>query len=765
LQSGDTANFYETYDSGNVGTNKTLTPAGSVTDGNGGANYSYTFVADYSGVINPKAPSLVVPQNQFIYEQTTLVVTNFASEAGMPTAHFTFSIVSGPTNMVLDAVSGVIAWTPTEAQGPSINNVVVRVTDDNVPPLSDTRSFTVFVNESNTEPVLSVPASQVVPVGGSLSVMATATDVDQPAQALRFSLVSGPSGLSINPTSGLITWTPASAQRPSTNLVTVRVTDNGTPTLNDTESFSVRAAATDDTILPVVALTAPAAKLVTSSTTLTVTGTARDNRGVASVLYSLNGGGFIPAAGTTIWSATIALIPGTNTITVTSVDGAGNVSLPVTRSFYRIVNAPLTLNISGYGTVTPNLNGAVLEVNQTYTLTAIPSTYNFFTNWSGGVSSTNLSLKFVMQSNLVITANFATNRLVAVAGSYNGLFSDTNGAAQESAGFFTLKTTPLGVFTGKVLGGGGTYPMSGKFDVNGHARVTVPRLGKTSLAVDLQLDLDTGSDQVAGTVGGGDWTANLLGDRALFNAVSNPARSLTSKYTMLVPGTPGLTNAPTGNGYGLISVAANGTVTLAGELADGARITQAVPLAKTGEWPLYVPLYSGPLVYTNSILNVLTSKQFYGAVIGWVTFTSNCAPTLNGLVVSIKKPLASQAYYPAGFTNQANLLGSSYTPPAANVCVLPLTNAAINIRNGDLPAPINSSVAIQTNNTITVAAPNVYGIKMLLTKQNGLLKGAFISPVTGVTKNISGALLQNLNYAGGYFLGTNSAGSFTLQSN
>ena len=52
LGSGDTATFTETYDTKNVGTGKTLTPAGSVSDGNGGNNYTVTFVTDTTGAIN-----------------------------------------------------------------------------------------------------------------------------------------------------------------------------------------------------------------------------------------------------------------------------------------------------------------------------------------------------------------------------------------------------------------------------------------------------------------------------------------------------------------------------------------------------------------------------------------------------------------------------------------------------------------------------------------------------------------------------------------
>src|SRR5207249_1006504 len=55
LQGTDTANFIETYDNKNVGTSKTLTPSGTVTDGNSGNNYSYTFVTDTTGEIDSKA--------------------------------------------------------------------------------------------------------------------------------------------------------------------------------------------------------------------------------------------------------------------------------------------------------------------------------------------------------------------------------------------------------------------------------------------------------------------------------------------------------------------------------------------------------------------------------------------------------------------------------------------------------------------------------------------------------------------------------------
>jgi len=56
----DTPNFIETYDTPDVGTGKTLTPSGSVNDGNGGNDYSYSFVSANTGVITPPTVSITV---------------------------------------------------------------------------------------------------------------------------------------------------------------------------------------------------------------------------------------------------------------------------------------------------------------------------------------------------------------------------------------------------------------------------------------------------------------------------------------------------------------------------------------------------------------------------------------------------------------------------------------------------------------------------------------------------------------------------------
>src|SRR2546430_2775950 len=127
-------------------------------------------------------------------EQTTLNVSASATDADIPANSLTFALVSSPAGMIINPATGAISWTSTEAQGPSTNVVSVSVTDNGVPALSVTNTFTVTVNEVNLAPVLTVPADQTMAEQTTLNVNASAIDADIPANSLTFALVSSPAG-------------------------------------------------------------------------------------------------------------------------------------------------------------------------------------------------------------------------------------------------------------------------------------------------------------------------------------------------------------------------------------------------------------------------------------------------------------------------------------------------------------------------------------------------------------------------------------------
>ncbi|MCI0438824.1 MAG: carboxypeptidase regulatory-like domain-containing protein [Chloroflexi bacterium] len=84
----------------------------------------------------------------------------------------TFSLDLAPAGMVIDANSGLIAWTPTDAQL-GANDVTVRVTD--AAGLFDTQSFTIEVTAENTPPVANAGDDQEVFVGDIASLNGSAS--------------------------------------------------------------------------------------------------------------------------------------------------------------------------------------------------------------------------------------------------------------------------------------------------------------------------------------------------------------------------------------------------------------------------------------------------------------------------------------------------------------------------------------------------------------------------------------------------------------
>jgi uncharacterized repeat protein (TIGR03806 family) len=92
---------------------------------------------------------------------------------------------------------------------------------------------------ANTPPVLAAISNQTILAGRTLSITNNATDADSPPQLLTYSLINPPIGAAIDASNGIFGWRPAIAQSATTNLLSVRVSDNGTPSQSATQSFLV----------------------------------------------------------------------------------------------------------------------------------------------------------------------------------------------------------------------------------------------------------------------------------------------------------------------------------------------------------------------------------------------------------------------------------------------------------------------------------------------------------------------------------------------
>ena len=141
--------------------------------------------------------------------------TNNPSTGGASLLMFTASntVTTGTTNVTVIAIAGLISHTQTIAL--------------------------TLTGPANTPPVLAAITNRTVNVGQTVAFTASATDTDSPPQTLTFALLAGEINSTLNTNSGAFSFRPLVTQANSTNNFVLKVSDNGTPTLSATQSFSV----------------------------------------------------------------------------------------------------------------------------------------------------------------------------------------------------------------------------------------------------------------------------------------------------------------------------------------------------------------------------------------------------------------------------------------------------------------------------------------------------------------------------------------------
>ena len=365
-------------------------------------------------------PTLAAIPNQTVYANTLLTFTATATDTDQPPQTLTFSLGAGSPTGASITSGGVFTWTPTAAQAPSTNTISVIVTDSGVPPMSATNSFIVMVYRPNTPPALSSIPNQTVYANTLLTFTATATDTDQPPQTLTFSLGPGaPTGASIT-SGGVFTWTPTAAQGPSTNTISVIVTDSGVPPISVTNSFKVVVFLPNTP--PVIAAISNQTVYANRLLSFAVSATDTDQP-PQTLTFSLGAGAptgaSITIGGVFTWTPTAAQAPTTNTISVIVTD-SGVPPMSATNSFSVVVYRPNTPPV----------------------LSAIPNQ----TIYANSLLTFTVSATDTDQPPQILTFSLGTGAPTGASITTNGVFSWTPTAAQApSTNTLSVIVTDSGV--------------------------------------------------------------------------------------------------------------------------------------------------------------------------------------------------------------------------------------------------------------------------------------------------------------------------------
>jgi cyclophilin family peptidyl-prolyl cis-trans isomerase len=345
------------------------------------------------------------------------------------------------------------------------------------------------------------------------------------------------------------------------------------------------------------------------------------------------------------WTFAVSnLTPGPYTVLAVARDNKGDTRL-VSENFNLLAKVAVGVQPPGAGTVTAGLNGKYLPMGQTCSISATPKTGRLFAFWTGAVANTNsAATTFVVSSNTVLTANFASNYFPAAAGTYTGLFLDSSAVTPTNAGFVTLTTTATGAFSGQLMFPSRTYQLSWAFAYNGFVKLQGEGLDSNLLALVLNLDLTNGASTVTGYVEDELsptiwlWQSDLVLNRAVTRLPASNAPAPGNYDLLLQPENP--TNKLTATGYAAVTIGTGGAVTLGGALPDNTPFSQSAEMSRDGVWPVYI---------------VPSSYKGKGMVIGWQTNTSS---GLSDGQLFWFKPSAGLA---TGLTST----GAAYGPPAA----------------------------------------------------------------------------------------------------
>ncbi len=494
---------------------------------------------------------------------------------------------------------------------------------------------------------------------------------------------------------------------------------------------------------PTLTINTPAAGAQVTTSQLAVSGRTGGTIAAQSVIFRVeNAAGTGPwqtATGVTSWSGTATgLIAGRNAIRVKSLNASGVALAEGVRGVFYMVMRPLTVNISGQGTVTEGFAGTTQRaLTLPYKIVATPAAGQLFAGWSGSSNAKPPTLNFTMAEGYTLTANFVPNPFLSRRGGYQGLLGG------GAAGSIFVAVAPGGAFTGKLSVNGASYPLAGRFAVDGTATVTIP--GGTLLT--LRLDVN-GTSGVSGSLSGA-VTASFQASATFRPASGEYPRA--GRYTITLPPDPSRPDStlPQGDGYGTLVVGKAGLARLAGALADGRPIAITTAVLEGDKLALYLPLYGGN-----------------GYVSGSVTLRTTSVSDLDGSVHWSKPEIAGARVHPAPLEVNLPVIGSRYVRPEPGAPVFSAAagqeSGALTLTDGNLLAPIVQPVTLDSANRLIPTRQALDSLRAVIDPATGLFWGSFVHPVTQAVSPFRGVIFQKQNAGFGYFLGSDESGHTSL---
>ncbi|MBK6686016.1 MAG: hypothetical protein IPG45_16200 [Deltaproteobacteria bacterium] len=192
---------------------------------------------DQGGLYDQRAFSIIVGGRAPSFQSTPVTAAvhgtpyTYAAVATDPDAGDTvrYALLAGPVGMQVNGATGVVTW---EVDQDGVHPVQIVAHDSTG--LAAFQSFAVTVSANSSAPAFSSSAPDRAAVNLPYSYQTVASDAD--GDAVSFSLLASPAGMSVGPSSGLVVWTPALGQIGSHTVVLQAADGRG---LSTTQVFEV----------------------------------------------------------------------------------------------------------------------------------------------------------------------------------------------------------------------------------------------------------------------------------------------------------------------------------------------------------------------------------------------------------------------------------------------------------------------------------------------------------------------------------------------
>ncbi len=265
-------------------------------------------------VTNVEEPPVLAPLGDESTDEDAPYTRTISATDPDPGSSVTYSLTSPPAGMTIGSSSGVINFTPANADVGDHTITVVAKDNTN---RTATQSYTLTVINVNDAPVITSTPITTGTQDQPYSYAFTANDVDA-GDVLTLSAITLPSWLLFNTNTGVLAGTPRNADAFAANNVTLRVSDG---TVAVTQSFSITVANVNDP--PVLAPIGN--KAVNENANLSFSVGATDPDPGTTLTLSVTGlptgAAFNAATGAFSWTPSSADI-GNHSVTFTASDGA-----------------------------------------------------------------------------------------------------------------------------------------------------------------------------------------------------------------------------------------------------------------------------------------------------------------------------------------------------------------------------------------------------------------------------------------------------------